>query len=108
MKHLIVCIFLFFSISTFAQVDVVCFGSIAENYSINPNPGSTYAWQVNGGGVIIGSSTGTSIVVDWSSASIGLVTNAVILTETVSSNCSADVGIDVDIVDNPNQNLLVD
>lgn len=108
MKHLIVCTFLFFSISTFAQVDVVCFGSTSENYSINPNPGSTYAWQVNGGGVIIGSSTGTAIVVDWSSASIGLITNAVILTETVSSNCSADVGIDVDIVDNPNQNLLVD
>lgn len=108
MKHLIVFSFFFFSISAFAQVDVVCFGSTAENYSINPNPGSTYSWQVNGGGVIIGLSTGTSIVVDWSSASIGLINNAVILTETVSSNCSADVGIDVDIVDNPNQNLLVD
>ena len=86
----------------------MCFGSTAENYSINPNPGSTYSWQVNGGGVIIGLSTGTSIVVDWSSASIGLINNAVILTETVSSNCFGDVGIDVDIVDNPNQNLLVD
>lgn len=108
MKHFTVFSLLLFSISSFAQVDIVCFGSSAENYSINPNPGSTYAWQVNGGGVIIGSSTGTSIVVDWSSASIGLINNAVILTETVSSNCSADVGIDVDIVDNPNQNLLVD
>jgi hypothetical protein len=108
MKHLIVCTFLLFSISGFTQVDIVCFGSTSESYSINPNPGSTYAWQVNGGGVIVGSSTGTTLVVDWSSASIGLISDAVVLTETVSSNCSADVGIDVDIVDNPNQNLLVD
>jgi hypothetical protein len=108
MKHLIFLTFLSFSISTFAQVDIVCFGSFAENYSINPNPGSTYSWQVNGGGVIVGSSTGTSIVVDWSLASIGLIPDAIILTETVASNCSADVGLDVDIVDNPNQTLAVD
>lgn len=108
MKHFLFLTLFFFSISTFAQVDIVCFGSIAENYSINPNPGSTYSWQVNGGGVIIGPSIGSSIVVDWSSSSIGLIPNAVILTETASSNCSADVGLDVNIVDNPNQNLLVD
>lgn len=108
MKHLIFIAFFLFSLTSFSQVDIVCFGSTAENYSINPNVGSTYSWQVNGGGVIIGSSTGTSIVVDWSMASIGLISNAVVLTETVSTNCSADVSIDVDIVDNPNQNLLVD
>ena len=108
MKNFIFIAFFLFSISSFSQTDIVCFGSTAENYSINPNVGSTYSWQVIGGGVIVGSSTGTSIVVDWSSASIGLISNAVILTETVSSNCFADVSINVNIVDNPNQNLLVD
>ena len=50
-----------FSIETQAQIDTLCFGSTLENYSITPNAGSTYSWSVSGGGVIVGSSVGTSI-----------------------------------------------
>jgi hypothetical protein len=108
MKYFLLSFGLFISLSSFSQVDIVCFGSELENYSIVPNAGSTYSWAVVGGGVIIGSSTGTSINVDWSMAPLGLIVNAVTLTESLSSNCTADATIDVDIVDNPDQTLLVD
>ncbi|MGC6428657.1 MAG: hypothetical protein ACON4Y_05065 [Flavobacteriales bacterium] len=107
MKYLFLFFGLLFSFISYSQVDVVCLGSETESYSITPNAGSTYSWQVVGGGVIVGASSGTSIIVDWSAAPIGLITDAITLTETSSSNCSADVTLDVDIVDNPIQNLAV-
>jgi hypothetical protein len=102
---------LFLTVSTisFAQtaVDLVCFGSSSEDYSIDETIGSTYSWSVSGGGVITSpTSTGLSITVDWSSVTtIGLITNAITLTETNASNCSADAFLNVDIVASPTLNV---
>ena len=93
-----------YSTVSFAQIDTLCFGSTLENYSITPNLGSEYSWSVTGGGVIIGSSTGTSIQVDWSNASLGLINNAVTLTEEING-CTADQLLSVEILDNPTPNL---
>ena len=94
------------SMTSFAQIDTLCFGSTLENYSITPNAGSTYSWSVSGGGIIIGSNTGTSIQVDWSNAPLGLINNAITLTEELNG-CEADQSLSVEIIDNPMPNLSV-
>ena len=92
------------SMATYAQIDTLCFGSTLENYSITPNAGSTYSWSVSGGGIIIGSNTGTSIQVDWSNAPLGLINNAITLTEQLNG-CEADQTLSVEILENPTPNL---
>ncbi len=92
------------SMATYAQIDTLCFGSTLENYSITPNVGSNYSWSVSGGGVILGSNTGTSIQVDWSNAPLGLINNAITLTEELNG-CEADQTLNVEIIDNPTPNL---
>lgn len=92
------------SMATYAQIDTLCFGSTLENYSITPNAGSNYSWSVSGGGVILGSNTGTSIQVDWSNAPLGLINNAITLTEELNG-CEADQTLNVEIIDNPTPNL---
>ena len=92
------------SMATYAQIDTLCFGSTLENYSITPNAGSNYSWSVSGGGVILGSNTGTSIQVDWSNAPVGLINNAITLTEELNG-CEADQTLNVEIIDNPTPNL---
>lgn len=92
------------SMVTYAQIDTLCFGSTLENYSITPNAGSNYSWSVSGGGVILGSNTGTSIQVDWSNAPLGLINNAITLTEELNG-CEADQTLNVEIIDNPMPNL---
>jgi hypothetical protein len=105
--HVILTLILSFLISivSFAQIDTLCEGSLLENYSITPNEGSTYSWSVSGGGQIIGSSDGTSIQVDWSAAPIGLINNAITLTEQLNG-CTAEQVLSVEIIDNPIPNLL--
>ena len=92
------------SMPSFAQIDTLCIGSTLENYSIIPNAGSNYSWSVSGGGVIVGSNTGTSIQVDWSNAPLGLINNAITLTEELNG-CEADQTLSVEILDNPIPNL---
>tara|TARA_B100000886_G_scaffold333643_1_gene288028 strand:+ start:739 stop:1770 length:1032 start_codon:yes stop_codon:yes gene_type:complete len=92
------------SMTSFAQIDTLCFGSTLETYSITPNLGSNYFWSVSGGGVIVGSNTGTSIQVDWSNASLGLINNAITLTEELNG-CEADQTLSVEILENPIPNL---
>lgn len=106
--HVILFLVLSFLISivSFAQIDTLCEGSILENYSITPNEGSTYSWSVSGGGQIIGSSNGTSIQVDWSAAPVGLIVNAITLTEQLNG-CTAQQVLSVEIIDNPISNLTV-
>lgn len=96
-------IFVFSKVSQ-AQIDTLCFGSTLENYSITPNAGSTYSWSITGGGVIVGSSVGTSIQVDWSNAPVGLINDAITLTEELNG-CTADQLLSVEILDNPTPNL---
>lgn len=105
--HVILFLVLSFLISivSLAQIDTLCEGSLLESYSINPNAGSTYSWSVSGGGQIIGSSDGTSIQVDWSAAPIGLITNAITLTEQLNG-CTAEQTLSVEIIENPIPNLF--
>ena len=101
---LVAFLLLMVSMASFAQIDTLCFGSNLENYSIIPNAGSNYSWSVSGGGVIVGSNTGTSIQVDWSNAPSGLINNAIVLTEELNG-CEADQTLSVEILDNPIPNL---
>jgi hypothetical protein len=104
--HLLLTFFISFAFSTIAhaQIDTLCFGSTLENYSITPNVGSSYSWSVSGGGIIVGSSVGTSIQVDWSNAPVGFINNAITLTEELNG-CTADQLLSVEILDNPTPNL---
>tara|TARA_B100001741_G_scaffold313793_1_gene322050 strand:+ start:4514 stop:5545 length:1032 start_codon:yes stop_codon:yes gene_type:complete len=106
--HILTTTFLSFLVSfnAFAQIDTLCFGSSLETYSINPNLGSIYSWNVSGGGIIVGSETGTSIQVDWSSVPVGLINNAITLTEELNG-CEAQQFLSVEIIDNPSPNLSV-
>ncbi len=94
------------SFNAFAQIDTLCFGSSLETYSINPNPGSSYSWNVSGGGIIVGSAIGTSIQVDWSNVPVGLINNAITLTEELNG-CEAEQNLSVEIIDNPSPNLSI-
>ena len=104
--HTLTSTFLLFilSFSAFAQIDTLCLGSSLETYSINPNPGSLYSWNVSGGGIIVGSTTGTSIQVDWSNVPVGLINNAITLTEELNG-CEAQQTLSVEIIENPSPNL---
>ena len=94
------------SFNAFAQIDTLCFGSSLETYSINPNPGSSYSWNVSGGGIIVGSAIGTSIQVDWSNVPVGLINNAITLTEELNG-CEVEQNLSVEIIDNPSPNLSI-
>lgn len=52
----------------------VCTGApYTYTYSVTPVAGNTYLWTVSSGGTIIGSNTGASITVQWSSGTVGTV-----------------------------------
>ena len=87
--------------------DFICFGSSSlVTYSVPANPGSNYSWSVNGG-VIVGSSTTNSIQVNWSTAPLGTISNAVVLSESVNG-CSNSSSLDATIVANPLPSLNID
>ena len=76
--------------------DFICFGSSSlVTYSVPANQGSNYSWSVNGG-VIVGSSTTNSIQVNWSTAPLSTISNAVVLTESVNG-CSNSSSLDATI-----------
>lgn len=92
----------FLTINAQNDVDFLCFGSQSEIYSISSTPGMSYSWTVNYGGVINGLNTGTTIDVDWSATAVGNYVNAIELTVTDNAtNCSAQVFLDVEIIENP-------
>jgi hypothetical protein len=92
----------FLTLNAQNNVDFLCFGSQSETYSISSEPGMSYSWIVNYGGVINGLNTGTTIDVDWSATPIGTYVNAIELTVTDNAtNCSAQVLLDVEIIENP-------
>ena len=77
------------------------------SYLFRPaNQGSNYSWSVNGG-VIVGSSTTNSIQVNWSTAPLGTISNAVVLSESVNG-CSNSSSLDATIVANPLPSLNID
>ena len=84
--------------------DSVCVGSTSETYWVPSNPNSTYQWIVDpitGGNIISGQGT-NSIVIDWSTTSVGLYTSAITLIETDNqTSCSGNTSIDVEVIDLP-------
>ena len=95
---------------TFDEVgtsDNVCFGSVSENYSTVNTPTSSYLWTVSGGGQIIGDSSLSTVEIDWSNASVGYITDAIVLTESYDG-CSYSTTLDVEIIANPIPNLSID
>ena len=87
--------------------DFICFGSSSlVTYSVPANQGSNYSWSVNGG-VIAGSSTTNSIQVDWSTAPLGTISNAVVLSESVNG-CINSSSLDATIIANPIPALNLD
>ena len=87
--------------------DFICFGSSSlVTYSVLANQGSNYSWSVNGG-VIAGSSTTNSIQVDLSTAPLGTISNAVVLSESVNG-CINSSSLDATIIANPIPSLNID
>lgn len=84
---------LFFPTAASASCPVTGQTDVCENqtvaYSVTPNPGETYTWNVTGGGTIIGS--GSSINVAWTNPGAGTLTlivknslNVVICTQVLN------------------------
>nr|MCU0472508.1 HYR domain-containing protein [Bacteroidales bacterium] len=93
----------------------VCANATGITYSTTNNPGNTYSWVVSGG-VINGSTTGSSILVDWGGVGTGTVrvtetnpvtgctfttpfTNVTInndLTPPVIAGCPSDISVNND------------
>lgn len=68
-----------------------------ETYTVIDNPGSTYQWTLNSGGMIVGSSTDVSVTVEWGSTTGG--PHDLILVETFTNSCSTENVLGVSIVD---------
>ena len=99
------------STSLFSQTqvcpDVVCINTQDQDYFVIATPGSTYAWQLSGGGVIQSAElTDTDadgrieIIIDWGA----VVCNYTIqVTETNAAGCQGvPVTCQVDVVQGPN------
>ena len=68
-----------------SPTQMVCAGSLAEPYLINPpTPGSVYQWTLSGGGTIISGATTDNITVDWG-VTPGIYT--ITVTETDVNGC---------------------
>jgi len=81
---------------TITNPDTVCVNATAEQYFVTNTVGSTYTWNVVGGGGILTGGQGTNaITIDWGGIP-GLYPNAVSVTESSSSNCLGNpVNLDV-------------
>jgi hypothetical protein len=111
MKKILLLLFVLISSTVFSQTqvcpDVVCINTQDQDYFVLTTPGSTYNWQLSGGGVIQSAeATDTDadgrieIIIDWG-AVIGSYTIQV--TETNASGCvGTPVTCIVDVVNGPN------
>lgn len=75
---------------------LVCTLSNNTYSAANPTPGNTYAWNVSGG-TIVGSNTGTSINVNWTTPGNAVIT----LNEVSPLGCDSTVQIPVVILAQP-------
>ena len=101
MKNLLVLIFWFLAFSSFSQLtnvdpDTVCYQSPGSIYQIPNTLGYTYTWTVNPSGSLISGQGTNQIQVDWSSASTGLIIDAVSVFATSANGCQSSISnIDV-------------
>ena len=103
LKRIFLGVFLLTSSVMFAQTNTsptqtVCVGSLAEPYLINPPTfGSTYQWNLSGGGVLNSGATTDNITVDWG---VNPGTYTITVTETDASGCIG-LPITVDVTVDP-------
>lgn len=74
----------------------VCTGSVTQFAVSNPTPGDFYNWSVSGGS-IVGSSTSSSVMINWTNAG----TAAVSVTQSNSQGCDSIVSVPVTILTMP-------
>jgi hypothetical protein len=67
--------------------DTVCYQSSGSIYEVINELGNTYTWSVSSPGVITSGQGTNSIIVDWSSANPGLITNAISVFPTNEFGC---------------------
>ena len=70
--------------------DTVCINTSGSNYFVPTlGVGYTYTWTVSSPGSITSGQGTESIIVDWSSASAGLIANAVSVVASTPSGCDS-------------------
>ncbi len=81
--------------------DTVCINTSGSNYFVPTlGVGYTYTWTVSSPGSITSGQGTESIIVDWSSASAGLIANAVSVVASTPSGCDSEpVLLDVFILE---------
>jgi hypothetical protein len=78
--------------------DPTCVNTGTVTYSVTAVGCNTYSWTVSAGGTIIGSNTGNSIVVEWTTTG----TKTVTVTETMcGTGCSKTVSKDITVNPKP-------
>ena len=90
MKKLLTALCVLIGLTTYGQTtinpDTVCVNAIGEQYFVTNTVGSTYQWNITGGGTLQTGQGTNSITVDWGGIS-GLFPNAVEVIETNATNC---------------------
>lgn len=82
-----------------AQVDTVCYRANGSTYQVSNVPGNTYTWTVLAPGVLVSGQGTNAIVVNWGTASPGLIQNGVSVFATNAAGCvSPPVDLDVFIL----------
>ena len=104
MKKLITLLFLTIGLVSFGQTtanpDIVCANATGEQYFVTNTPTSTYQWTITGGGGVLQTGQGTSLItVDWGGIP-GVYVNAVTIVETTSSGCVGNpITLNVEVLD---------
>jgi hypothetical protein len=92
MKKILLILLLSFPLIAISQIttinpDTVCYQTSGSIYQVLNVPGDTYTWTVAAPGVIVSGQGSSSIEVDWSSASPGLIATGVSVFPTNQFGC---------------------
>lgn len=96
MKKIFFFILIILSTITKGQVDTVCYHTNGSTYQVTNTAGYTYTWTVASPGIITGGQGTNSIIVDWSNANAGLITNGISVYATNTSGCQT-IPVDLDV-----------
>ena len=104
MKKILLLLSILISSTLFSQTqvcpDIVCINTQNEDYFVINTPGSTYNWNLSGGGVIASGQGTSTLFINWG-PTIGTYTLQVV--ETNSSGCVGQpVTCQINLVNSPN------
>lgn len=96
MRNILLILLTLISFNSFSQLttfnpDTVCFQTNGSLYTVNNVPGLTYTWIVQAPGVITSGQGTNQITVNWSTAPVGLINNAVSVSATNAAGCQSPV-----------------